>query len=643
MLPCSSTFRKWYAESNLKCPPGILAEAMESLKGIVNNANTTGRNFFVSLSFDEIAIRRHVQWLHEKKSWSGYITLGKCLSNGRLPIANNILVFMATVLESNVSIPIAYYPITSLDAREKKDILLKVIEQLTNVGVNITNIVCDGLQTNLSVVQELGCSFSPDNFKTFFTNPGNNSKIYFLLDACHMLKLVRNALGDLKVIIDPIYGSIKWLYFERLETFRTHSKFVTHRFNKRHIQYFKNRMNVRLAAQTFSNAVAASMKHLLQIGVKQFKNCAATINFILKMNTIFDIMNTKRMNVGQLFKSALNKNNATEIFTFFDEMVPYLSSLKFKKKTCIGSRRKTGFLGLLINIQSIEQMYNEYVISGQLSCLALFYHSQDPLETFFGRIRALNGCNDNPTIQQFQSCIRKLLFMNEVKASEFANCEDSLNILTISSAKKHVTFNQNIHEECVVSGEIEEEEEEDENDIAVSVANEMIREIERNLDITVDANLKSTEDSSIAFLAGAIEKKIEKSLFKCALCMNVFRDNEKIDGFFFENNATQKPCKSTYLICKYAHLYFDANKDVKDFSYSSILASIKNSLEHISLFGESDFSHENGFLHRKEYVETIIDEYIRMYGTYIAKCITLEQQQLLLRSHNKRNVIFLGQ
>lgn len=638
-LPCPSTFRKWYAESNLKCSPGILIEAMKTLKGMVDEANQTGRKIFVSLSFDEMAIRRHVQWLHEKKVWSGYIHVGKCLQNNKLPIASNVLVFMATILESNVSIPVAYYPIISLDSNEKREVLMEVVKELTKIGVGITNIVFDGLQTNFSMVHALGCSFSSENFKTFFVNPYNNSKIYVLLDACHMLKLIRNALGDLKSITDPIHGKIQWLFFERLEKFRTVSKFVTHRFNKRHIQYFRNRMNVRLATQTFSNAVATSMLHLLKIGVQQFQYCSATIKFILKMNTIFDIMNTKRVDAEQNFKSALNADNASEIFSFFDDMIPYLKSLKFKTKSCIDSKRKTGFLGFLINMHSVKQMYNDYVCSGLLSCLALFYHSQDTLETFFGRIRSLLGANDNPTLQQFQSAIRKLLFLNEVKASEFANCEDSLDILTVSS-KRHALVTQNIHDNCEGSNEIDEDAE---NDVAISVANEMIREMEMNQNVAlVNAELKSPEDSSIAFLAGAIEKKIEKCGFNCVFCMDVFRENEKIDGMFFDNMTTQIPCKSTYLICKYAHMHFDKYKDSKDFNYNIILASIKNSLVNENLFAHS-FDHNEGYFHKKQYIETIIDEYIRLYGAYIARCLTLEQQQKLLRSQNKRNVIFLGQ
>lgn len=279
-------------------------------------------------------------------------------------------------------------------------------------------------------------------------------------------------------------------------------------------------------------------------------------------------MNTKRINNDQIFKSALNPNNANEIFEFFDEMVDYLKSLKFKKKYCIMSRRKTGFLGLYLNMFSIKQMYFELVTSKCLQSLAIFFHSQDPLESFFSRIRALNGANDNPTQQQFQSAIRKLLFYNEINSSLFANCTDNLNILTISSVKKRSscmpTQNIDVMTESNHSDEDERDNEINEHVDGENVANDVVHEIMRLKNTNgVDFQVETLEDASIAFLAGAIEIKIQESPFTCTsiVCINIFKDNEKIDGDFINNNTTQRPCSSTFMICKYTHLFFDKYKE----------------------------------------------------------------------------------
>lgn len=646
-LPCTSTFCNWYSQSNLKCMPGILPEAIESLQGIVEKSEG---ELFVSLSFDEISIRKHVQWIHESKRWSGYITHGQLNDKKRLPIANNILVFMVTLLDQCISIPVAYYAINKLNSDEKMHLLLQVLGELTRTGIKIVNITFDGLAANLSLCVKLGCSFDINNPRPYFINPHDNSKIFILLDPCHMLKLVRSALGDLSYIQDPHLGKIQWSFFEKLERYRVHSKFVTHKFTKRHLQYFRNRMNVRLASQTFSNAVATSLQHLLEMGYEAFQGCEATIDFTKKMDKMFDIMNTKRVNNNRLFKSALNESNAPEVFEFLNEMLTYLKSLKFKTKLCILSRRKTGFLGFLVNIHSIKQMYEELVLSKKFSKIAVFYHSQDPLESFFSRIRALQYANDNPTLKQFMSAMRKLLFFNEITSSDFANCEDSLNILTISSVKKtndvsqkweNLNIEESIQNENMCGDDVIQELDE-QNHEAANIASEVIRELEQFHDISAfNDDIVTLEDASIAFFAGSIELKIEQSFFSCSDCMNVFRENMKIDGHFFENNSTQRPCRSTFIICKTTHTIFDMSKDDPNFDYQSILESINRSLGCEILFPETDFSHSLD--HKRHFIHSIIDEYVRLYGTYIAKCLTLAEQQKMLRSARRREVIFSGQ
>lgn len=256
-LPSPKTFNKWFSNRSLKCPPGIFKESIQTLSKLASDSKEKNQQIFCSLSFDEFAIRQHVQWEHETKKLLGYIHYGKA-EGEKLPIAKNILVFMATVLNQNVSIPIAYYPITTLDGEGKYDLLLKIITNLTQIGLNITNIVFDGLASNLNACKHIGCSLNVAEPKTYFENQINHPKIFILFDPCHMIKLIRNTLGDLGSIKDDELGSIDWSYFKKIEEHRTKSKLVTHRFNKRHIQYFRKRMNVRFLLGGFYDEALAS-------------------------------------------------------------------------------------------------------------------------------------------------------------------------------------------------------------------------------------------------------------------------------------------------------------------------------------------------------------------------------------------------
>lgn len=99
-------------------------------------------------------------------------------------------------------------------------------------------------------------------------------------------------------------------------------------------------------------------------GVHEFENACATIRFIRTFDTLFDIMNTSRIRSDEncTYKSAINPQNAIDIFTYLKESQCYINSLKLidnasKVTPILRSRVKTGFRGLVINILSITQMY----------------------------------------------------------------------------------------------------------------------------------------------------------------------------------------------------------------------------------------------------------------------------------------------
>lgn len=48
--------------------------------------------------------------------------------------------------------------------------------------------------------------------------------------------------------------------------------------------------------------------------------------------------------------------------------------------------------------------------------------SQDHLEIFFGIVRLRLGCNDNPNVSQFRTCMKKILLKNDIRPSTAGNC-----------------------------------------------------------------------------------------------------------------------------------------------------------------------------------------------------------------------------
>jgi hypothetical protein len=70
--------------------------------------------------------------------------------------------------------------------------------------------------------------------------------------------------------------------------------------------------------------------------------------------------------------------------------------------------------------------------------------SQDHIELFFGKIRTLGGCNNNPTLNQFKAAYQKLLVHNDIQDVVRGNCIPLQNIqISTISSKNIVNSNAN--------------------------------------------------------------------------------------------------------------------------------------------------------------------------------------------------------
>lgn len=135
-----------------------------------------GNKMILSVSLDETAMKCNIQWLHEQKKFAGFAT--KPRADGTIPIAKNVLVFMATVLGKNVSIPIAYCCVSALNGHERAELLRCIFFELNKIGAIVMNITFDGLPANFTMCEEMGASFNQANFLPHIINPAMNVEIF---------------------------------------------------------------------------------------------------------------------------------------------------------------------------------------------------------------------------------------------------------------------------------------------------------------------------------------------------------------------------------------------------------------------------------------------------------------------------------
>lgn len=615
-IPHPGTIQRWYRKSEVQTQSGICTRNFQLLKDKVDELKKEGKELWAGMVFDEMNIRQHLEWLKEKK-FSGFITFGKVSDDDEmLPLAKQVLVFMLSGINVKFQMPIAYFFISSIDGIDKVILITSIIKMIHATGVKLVTMTYDGHSTNIAASEMLGCSYKLDDLRPHFTNPENDSQIYTFLDPPHMIKCIRNSLGSRKTFYDRVGRKIEWKYIVHLVELKD---MLTHKLTIAHINYeSKYKMKAILAIQVFSSSTANSIKSLIDRKYPGFEDAAATAEFCLRINQCFDILNSDVYRSDNVYKSPVTEQTFPEIFSFIDDMIHYMTNLTLQpfKNPIVDSEIKVGFKGMVIGLKNVKLIFSNFVQNNLLDQFPVRNICQCPLESFFSRCRSYSmlGNNTNPTINQFEALIRKVLVKNEITSSVFANCSDQLNILHVSS---HVpkTLNNNSRN--------------------IESANECpaLQIPSNDSDPEHDFHLEnpSNEQMGIAFLSGEIDNRIQfNGVLHCHLCSSAISENAKLSiDAFPETKFVKIPCKSTYEICAMTHRILEPLIMTSNFDFHETVSKIITEIHPSSLFASTNFSdHSNSNdNHKDSFIKYIIETYISMRATHIAKQKTLECQE----------------
>lgn len=334
--------------------------------------------------------------------------------------------------------------IDGLTGAERSYLLSKAIELITDTGAHLCSITFDGATVNTSMCTKLGANCNDNS--PFILNPATNEKIFTFYDAAHLilvrLKLVRNAFGDKKIIIDGNGDLIKWDYIEKLyEKEKLQGLRAATILTARHIFYYNEKMNVVFAAQGLSDSVGDALTYLSNED-PEFKGCRPTAQFCKMINNAFDILNSRRLFSKNLYNKAITKDTFTKYQEFTNLFSEYIQKLKFLNGTLIiTSKRKTGFRSLYSSLELFELPQAK----GHMHFLLTYKLSHDHLETFFSAIRGKGGYDNNTTCRQFQAAYKRLLVHNAIIGSEHGNCAllDKTKILTFTGIIQETIAIQN--------------------------------------------------------------------------------------------------------------------------------------------------------------------------------------------------------
>lgn len=510
-LPHVETLRRSLASFN--CNVGVLSEVLEYLRQQVTIPEKSYLKN-VALIFDGMAVKQDLSYDPKLDKVFGYVDLGKILVTDPEEIATEALVFQIVSYTTYFKCPVAYFFIkNSLHGELLAELLNTVVLLLSEIGITVRSMTCDGAPSNIKAYQYLGCCLEQDNFKPYFPHPSSDSKIYCFLDAAHMLKLARNVLAEYE--IQTPTGKTSYSFIKNLNSVQKEEglKFGN-KLSNIHVEFQNKKMSVKLAAQVLSSSVAESIDFLRINNNPLFLGSEATVEFLKFMDRIFDVMNSKSP-FARGFKSPMRLQNKEYWQMIFQETNDYLKSLKINDKNILQHGRKTFALGFLINIENFPLLFTDLVEAVPIKYLLTYKCSQDNLEIYFSCIRARGRANDNPSPLEFRLRLRKLLFRNSVKPSINANCVD------------HTYETTHVFEYGSDPSLIESIPDTEDND----------NDIEIQLQALDDENTHSDYQKNILYyITGYIIKNIVKRL-KCNECRSLLlaADNTQNDHLYLLN------------------------------------------------------------------------------------------------------------
>ena len=247
----------------------------------------------------------------KNKKFAGNTEYGHIQDKEKESFATNALVVMAVGLKNPWFHPVAYFLVDRLNSQMQAQIIKESINYLTDADLEVHGVTFDGCAKNLATARYLGCKIN--QFDGSFKHPSRpNKALYVILDICHMLKPARNSLGDMKLFFTESGNKICWQFITDL--YNVQKTDVLHLGNKltsTHIKWHNNKMKVSVAAQILSSCVAAGIMYLQSLKLKQFENSQDTAKFILTINNLFDMLNSKSM-YGKSYRSPLKQENLDE-------------------------------------------------------------------------------------------------------------------------------------------------------------------------------------------------------------------------------------------------------------------------------------------------------------------------------------------
>ncbi|XP_053452729.1 DNA transposase THAP9 isoform X2 [Nycticebus coucang] len=431
-LPHSSILRTWLSKSQPS--PGFNSNIFSSLQQRVENGDQLYQ--YCSLIIKGVSLKQQLQWDPSSHSLQGFMDfgLGK-LDADETPLASETVLLMAVGIFGHWSTPLGYFFVNRASGYLQAQLLRLTIGKLSDIGITVLAVTSDATAYSVQMAKALGIHIDGDNMKCTFQHPSSSSQqIAYFFDSCHLLRLIRNAFQNFQSI-HFVNGTAHWQHLVELVALEEQQLSNMERIPNKLANLKNHVLKMNCAAQLFSESVASALEYLRSLGLPSFQNCIGTIQFLRLINNLFDIFNSRNY-YGKGLKGPLLPETYGKIcHVLIEAKTIFVTLSDTSSNQIIKGKQKLGFLGFLLNAESLKWLYQNYVFPKVMPFpyLLTYKFSQDHLELFLKMLRQVLVTSSSPTCVAFQKAYHDLetryRLQDEVYLSE-------VSILDISVARR---------------------------------------------------------------------------------------------------------------------------------------------------------------------------------------------------------------
>ncbi|XP_008691521.2 DNA transposase THAP9 isoform X2 [Ursus americanus] len=431
-LPHSSILRTWL--SKCKPSPGFNSNIFSFLQRRVENGDQLYQ--YCSLIIKGISLKQQLQWDPSNHHLQGFMDFGLgILDADETPLASETVLLMAVGISGHWRTPLGYFFVNRASGYLQAQLLRLTIGKLSDIGITVLAVTSDATAHSVQMAKALGIHIDGDNMKCTFQHPSSSSQqIAYFFDSCHLLRLVRNAFQNFQSI-QFINGTAHWQHLVELVALGEQELANIERLPRKLANLKNHVLKMNCAAQVFSESVARALECLLSLGLPPFQNCIGTVHFLRLVNNLFDIFNSRNC-YGKGLKGPLLPETYSKINRVLIEAKTIFVTLSDSSNNqIIKGKRKLGFLGFLLNAESLKWLYQNYVFPKVMPFpyLLTYKFSQDHLELFLKMLRQVLVTSSNPTCMAFQKAYHNLETRYRLQDEAFLS---EISILDISIARR---------------------------------------------------------------------------------------------------------------------------------------------------------------------------------------------------------------